>query len=261
MKYIDTHAHYNDEKFNDILDETLEDVVNAEVTHIINIGYDKKSSIKAIELSRKYEYMYTTVGVHPHDVRNDSAQDIYDIYNKSNSEEIKKIVGIGEIGLDYAFIKDNKDEQAKLFIEQIELSNALKLPIVIHTRDASLDTYKIIKEHKAKYGTLFHCFSPTDDLMRLVLEGGYSVAFGGNITYKRNASFEKYIVKIPIGQIVIETDSPYLPPEPYRGKINTSANLPIICKRLSEYKNMNEEEVAKLVYSNSIKFFNINEKD
>lgn len=254
MKYFDTHAHYNDEKFDGILDETLIRCKEAGVEYIINVGYNKISSKKAIEISNKYSYMYCTIGVHPHDVKNDNATDIYDIYKKYNNG---KIVAIGEIGLDYAFVKDNKKEQASLFVSQIELANTLKLPIVVHTRDASFDTYNILKENQAKYGVLLHCFNPTEDLVRLALERGYMMAFGGNITYKRSKSFSKFLDMIPLSQIVIETDAPYLPPEPYRKTLNTSANLNIICSKLAEYKNEEKEIVAKEVYNNAIKFFKI----
>jgi TatD DNase family protein len=219
---------------------------------------NKLSSQKAIELSKEYDYMYAMIGVHPHDVETDTAQDIYDIYQKNKSD---KIVAIGEIGLDYAFVKNNKEKQFKLFIEQIELANTLKLPISIHTRDASLDTYSILKENKPRYGALLHCFKPTDDLMKLVLEENYYVAFGGNITYKRSKSFGEYLKKIPISQIVLETDSPYLTPIPYKGEINDSSNLPIICDKLAEYLELEKEELAKIVYQNSIDFFNINKKE
>lgn len=254
MKFFDTHAHYNDEVYNDNLEETLSKCINTGVDKIINVGYNTESSKKAIELSKTYDYMYSVIGIHPHDVFKDNVANIYDLYEQNKD---KKIVAIGEIGLDYAFVSDNKEEQKELFIEQIKLANSLKLPIVVHTRDASLDTYNILKENKAEYGTLLHCFHPTDDLVRLVLENGYMVAFGGNITYKRNSSFAKYVEKIPLSQIVIETDCPYLSPEPYRGKVNTSANLPIICKKLAEFKNLEYEQVAKQVYENSCKFFNI----
>ena len=146
-----------------------------------------------------------------------------------------------------------------MFINQIEVVNYLKLPFIIHSRDSYLDTYNVIKEHKPLYGALFHCFHPNDDLVRLVKENGYTVAFGGNITYKRGKKFAEYVKEIPIEQIVIETDSPYLPPEPYRGTINTSLNLPIICNKLAEYKEMDVEQVAKIVYENSKRFFNIKE--
>ncbi|MDD3303397.1 MAG: TatD family hydrolase [Clostridia bacterium] len=255
MNYIDTHAHYNDEVFKDNLEETLTKCKQAGVDYIINIGYNKESSDRSLELAKEYGYIYTTIGIHPHDVGKDKAIDIYDIYQANHNN--KKIVGIGEIGLDYAFVNDNKLAQSDLFIEQIEMANALNLPVIIHTRDASLDTYRILKENKPQHGLLFHCFHPTDDLVNMVLEEGYTVAFGGNITYKRNATFGNYIKKIPMQQIVIETDCPYLAPEPYRGTINTSAHLPIICKKLADYKEMDVEYVSEKVYKNSKEFFKI----
>lgn len=253
MKYFETHAHYNDEAYKDDIEEVLKKCRNVGVTKFVNVGYNKESSLTSIQLAKKYDDFYCAIGVHPHDVNNDTAQDIYDLYEKDN----KKIVGIGEIGFDFAFVKDNKEKQKKLFIEQIELANTLKLPILIHSRDASLDTYNTIKEVRPEYGTLFHCFQPSEDLIRLVISNGYMVAFGGNITFKRNETFKKYIEQIPINQIVIETDSPYLSPEPYRGKRNDSSNLPLVCKKLAEYKNMDEEQVSKIVYDNSCKFFKI----
>ena len=255
MKYFDTHAHYNDEVYNDNLQEVLEKCRQANVKYIVNIGYNKESSIKAIELSKKYKNMYAVIGVHPHDVNKDNAKDIYDIYNKCNVKE--NIVAIGEIGLDYAFVKDNKEAQSKLFIEQINLANSLKLPIVVHTREASLDTYKVLIENKPKYGALLHCFKPTDDLMKLVLNEGYYVAFGGNITYKRSKSFSDYVYQIPNERLLIETDCPYLAPIPFKGEINDSSHLDIICKKLAEYKKMEEEELAQILFKNSIKFYNI----
>ena len=256
MKYFETHAHYNDEKFNNILEETLEECEKAGVQYIINIGYNKESSIKAVELANQKENVYAVIGAHPSDVDSCNADNIEEVYNEYNNS---KVLAIGEIGLDYAFVKDNKQEQIELFRSQIELANKLKLPIIVHSRDSSLDTYNVLKDTPAKYGTLMHCFQPSEDLVRLVVENGYMVAFGGNITYKRAKSFSTYMEMIPIEQIVIETDSPYLPPEPLRGTLNTSKNLPIILKKLAEYKKMDEEIVAEIVYNNSIRFFNIKE--
>ena len=254
MRFFDTHAHYNDEVYDIDREEVLKKIRERGVEYIVNVGYNKVSSIDSINLSKKYDYIYSAIGVHPHDVENETAQDIYNVYNENDN---KKIVAIGEIGLDYAFVKDNKLKQIALFESQIELANSLKLPILIHSRDAALDTYNVIKNKRAEYGTLFHCFQPSDDLVRLVLENGYMVAFGGNITFKRNEAFKKYIEQIPFSQIVIETDSPYLSPEPYRGKRNDSSNLDIICKKLSEYKGKDVEEVAEIVYNNAVKYFNI----
>ena len=214
MEYFDTHAHYNDEKFDGIVDDVLNRCKNIGVKYVINIGYNIESSIKAIELSNKYKNMYVAIGIHPSDVGKCSVEELEKVYNEYNNG---KIVAIGEIGLDYSYTKENKKEQIDLFKTQIELANRLKLPICVHSRDASLDTYLTLKECPAKYGTLMHCFSPTEDLVRLVLENGYMVAFGGNITYKRAKSFSRYMDMIPVEQIVIETDSPYLPPVPLRG--------------------------------------------
>ena len=257
MEYFDTHAHYNDEKFDGIVDDVLNRCKNIGVKYVINIGYNIESSIKAIELSNKYKNMYVAIGIHPSDVGKCSVEELEKIYNEYNNG---KVVAIGEIGLDYSYTKENKKEQIDLFKTQIELANRLKLPICVHSRDASLDTYLTLKECPAKYGTLMHCFSPTEDLVRLVLENGYMVAFGGNITYKRAKSFSRYMDMIPVEQIVIETDSPYLPPVPLRGTINTSENLPIILDKLSEYKNISKEELSKIVYRNSLEFFNIKEE-
>lgn len=257
MEYFDTHAHYNDEKFDGIVDDVLNRCKNIGVKYVINIGYNIESSIKAIELSNKYKNMYVAIGIHPSDVGKCSVEELEKIYNEYNNG---KVVAIGEIGLDYSYTKENKKEQIDLFKTQIELANRLKLPICVHSRDASLDTYLTLKECPAKYGTLMHCFSPTEDLVRLVLENGYMVAFGGNITYKRAKSFSRYMDMIPVEQIVIETDSPYLPPVPLRGTINTSENLPIILEKLSEYKNISKEQLSKIVYRNSLEFFNIKEE-
>ena len=256
MRYFDTHAHYNDEKFKDNLDEVISEYKNVGVDRVVNIGYNIESSKKAIDLSNAYSNTYVAIGIHPSDVDKSSVSELEELYNKYNNG---KIVAIGEIGLDYYWVKDNKEAQKELFKEQIKLANKLKLPIVVHSRDASLDTYNILKECPAKYGTLLHCFSPTDDLVRLVVENGYKVAFGGNITYNRAKSFQSYMDMIPVSQIVIETDSPYLPPVPLRGTVNTSKNLPIILEKLAEYKKIDVEELSEIVYRNSLEFFNIKE--
>ena len=256
MKFFETHAHYNDKAYDDNLNKILDKCKNANVKYIVNIGYNKASSKKAIELAKEYSNMYAVIGVHPHDVENDCAEDIATVYYESDLKE--KVIAIGEIGLDYAFVKDNKEKQKKLFVEQINLANRLKLPVVIHTRDASLDTYNILKNNKPRYGALLHCFKPTDDLMKLVLEDGYYVAFGGNITYKRSKSFTDYLKRIPLNQIVLETDSPYLSPIPYKGELNDSSNLAIILEKLSEYLEIDKEKLSNIVFDNSLRFYNLN---
>ena len=256
MKYIETHAHYFDEAYDNELDDVLIKVEEAGITKIVNVGTNIETSKEVIDLGCKYDNMYSVIGCHPHDVNNFNLEEIEKLYldNKDNG----KIVGIGEIGLDYAFVVDNKELQKQVFIKQINLAIKYNLPIIVHSRDASLDTYNVIKENVPKgYKLLIHCFSPTDDLVRLVIENGYTVAFGGNITYKRNKSFGEYITKIPLTQIVLETDCPYLSPEPFRGTRNDSSRIPVINSKLAEFKNISEEECSKVVYENSIKFYNI----
>lgn len=255
MKYFDTHAHYNDKAFDDNREEILNKCRSENVEYIVNVGASVKESLECINLANSYDYIYSAIGIHPYNAKEDKVQDLYDMYNK---EDNRKIVAIGEIGLDYHIQKEDKEDQKRCFIEQIELANTLKLPILIHTRDASFDTFKILKdEKKAEYGTLLHCFNPTDDLVRLVLERGYTVAFGGNITYKRTPSFKGYLEKIPLSQIVVETDAPYLAPVPVRGTINDSTNLKYVCKKLAEYKEIDETTVVENVYNNAVKFYNI----
>lgn len=257
MKYFDTHAHYNDKAFDNNREEVLNKCIEENVKYIVNVGASVSESKDSIELANTYDFIYSSIGIHPYYAKEERAQELYDIYNK---EDNKKVVAVGEIGLDYHITKEDRKEQIKCFIEQIELANTLKLPILVHTRDASLDTYRILKDEiKAEYGTLLHCFNPTDDLVRLVLERGYTVAFGGNITYKRAASFGEYLKKIPLSQIVVETDAPYLAPIPVRGTINDSTNLKYICKKLSEYKEINEQEVVENVYNNALKFYKISD--
>lgn len=256
MKYFDTHAHYNDKVYKENLDEVLNECIKKGVEYIVNVGASINESLESIELARKYPYIFSSIGIHPQNVKTDKVQDLYDMYTRNVNG---KVVAVGEIGLDYHYTKDEKQIQKKVFIEQIELANTLKLPILIHTRDASLDTYEVIKNEKqAKYGTLFHCFNPTDDLMRLILKNDdYMVAFGGNITYKRSASFYDYIKQIPLSKIVVETDAPYLPPVPLRGTINTSSNLEIICNNLAKFKDIEEEKTKESVFNNAIRFYNI----
>lgn len=255
MKYFDTHAHYNDKAFNENREEILKKCKDAKVQYIVNVGSSVKESLECINIANSHDFIYASIGIHPYNIKEDNVQDLYDMYKK---EENKKVVAVGEIGLDYHFSKEDKKEQINCFIEQIELANTLKLPILVHTRDASLDTYKILKdEKKAEYGTLLHCFNPTDDLVRLVLDRGYTVAFGGNITYKRAPSFGKYLNEIPLEQIVVETDAPYLPPVPLRGTVNDSTNLKYICKRLAEYRGIDENIIVENVYNNAKKFYKI----
>lgn len=255
MKYFETHAHYDDKAFDEDRDDVIKKVKENDVEYIVNIGCNLNSSKESVKLSKEYEYVYATIGIHPNEISKDTVEDLLNIYNENKDN---KIVAIGEIGYDFHYDKDKEKIQKKFFIEQIELADFLKLPVVIHSRDAKEITYNTLKfEKKPENNVLFHCFQPSDDLVRLVLENDYMVAFGGTITYPRNETFIEYVKKIPLKNIVLETDSPYLTPVPNRGKRNDSTNLKYICEKLAQIKELSIEEVSKKVFENSLIFYNI----
>lgn len=259
MKFFETHAHYDDIKFEDEEDEVLKEVINAGVDKIVNVACDYSSCITSFNLSEKYDFIYFTIGVHPFEAETFDINKLEYIYSKVDKT---KLVAIGEIGLDYSYDyvdDENKKLQQRVFIEQIKFAHKYNLPIIIHTRDASYDTFEILRKYTTEDDyVLLHCFSPTDDLVNILLERkNYMCAFGGNITYKRKDSFEKYLEKIPMEKIVLETDSPYLPPQEKRGTRNDSSSLPIIAAKLAEFKKLDVEEIAKITYNNAMKFYKI----
>ena len=255
MEFFDSHSHYNDEKFDDDREELIKNTFESGITKFMCIGYDVESSKKAIEISEKYENIYATCGISPNDIEKVNNSSLKEIEKLAKSQ---KIVAIGEIGLDYYWEKDNikREKQKELFIEQIKIANKLDLPIVIHTRDAYLDTIKILKENKCNNTGIFHCCPLNSELIKDGLDLGYYISFSGVITFK-NAKPERCINLVPMDKLLIETDSPYLSPEPYRGKRNDSRRVIEVAKRIAEIKNMKLEEVAKKTYENSLKIYKI----
>ncbi len=261
MQFFDSHAHYNDEKFDEDREELIKDTYKSGVTKFIVAGYDIQSSKKAIELSEKYEFIYSICGISPNDIPQ-SEEELW-----KNIEEIEqmvenknKVVAIGEIGLDYYWNKENKEIQQKAFIKQIELANKLDLPIVIHSRDASIDTIKIISENKVKNQGIFHCCQLNQELVKNALKLGYYISFAGPVTFKNSKNAEEVVKLVPLDRILIETDSPYLSPEPNRGKRNDSRNVKYIAQKISEFKNMSLEDIANITYNNAKTIFKIQDK-
>ena len=251
MQFFDSHAHYNDEKFNQDKDNVLKEIYNQDITRLICAGYNYQSSVSAIEISKENDWIYTTVGISPNDVE-DSAK--VDSLEKILKEE--KIVAVGEIGLDYYWNKENKDIQKELFIKQIELANKYDLPIVIHTRDAAVDTIDILKNHPCNKKGVFHCCPLNQELIKEGLKLGFYISFSGNITFK-NAKSDACIGLVPLDRILIETDSPYLAPEPLRGTRNDSRNVKLVAQKIASVKNLSLEEVAKITYDNANRIFNL----
>ena len=255
MELLDSHAHYNDEKFDEDRNDILNEVYKSGVTKIINAGYSLESSKNAIEIANNYEYIYATVGISPNDI-DDLPSDYIDRIEKLS--KCKKVIAIGEIGLDYHWNQDNKELQKEVFISQIKLANKLNLPIVIHTRDAIMDTIDILKNKAIceKKG-VFHCCPLNIDLVREGLKLGYYISFAGPITFKNSKNAELIINTVPLDRMLIETDSPYLSPEPLRGKRNDSRNLKYIAKKIADVKQIPMEEVTKMTYKNSIALYNL----
>ena len=258
MGLFDSHSHLNDEKFDEDREKTIDEIVKSGVTNFITAGYSVESSKKAIEIAKKYDFIYTTSGISPNDIpaTNDELESqLLEIEKiaKSNS----KVVAIGEIGLDYYWNKDQKELQKYAFKKQIEIANNLNLPIVIHTRDAIMDTIEIIKNTEFVRPGIFHCCPLNADLIKTGLNKNFYTSFAGPITFKNTKNANEIISNIPLNKILIETDSPYLSPEPNRGKRNDSRNVIYMAKKIAEIKQMDIEEVAKVTYQNALNAFNI----
>lgn len=256
MEFFDSHAHYNDEKFNEDEEEIIKFVYNEGVTKITCAGYCLESSKKAIELSKKYDYIYATCGISPNDIEGIENKDLEKIENLAKTN--KKVVAIGEIGLDYYWNKENKEKQKQIFMKQIEIANSLNLPIAIHTREAVMDTIDILKtQMPCKNKGVFHCCPLNMELIKEGLKLDYYISFAGPITFKNSKNAEQLIQYVPLNRIVVETDSPYLAPEPVRGTRNNSENLKYMVKKIAEVKKINEEEIARITYENACKLYGI----
>lgn len=260
MKLFDSHAHYDDEKFDEDRDDVIQSIHNSDVDKFISAGYSLESSKDAIQLANKYEFIYTTVGISPNDVKTtlqETMADIEELEKIINTEKNKKIVGIGEIGLDYYWNKENKEIQKQAFIKQIELANKLNLPITIHTREAVADTLEILKQHPVNKKGVFHCCPLNRELVKEALKLGFYISFAGPVTFKNSKNAQEIVDMVPNDRMLIETDSPYLAPEPVRGTRNDSRNVKYIAEKIASIKQLQIEEVAEITYQNTLRIFNI----
>ena len=257
MEFFDSHAHYNDEKFDQDRDEIIKKIYQENVTKITCVGYNIKSSEFAVNLSNQYDFMYATTGISPNDIDDMEIEDIDKIREIAKNN---KVVAIGEIGLDYYWNRENKDKQKEFFTKQIELADELNLPITIHCRDAVMDTLDILKNKiNPKKRGIFHCCMLNKELIKEAVKLGFYISFSGNITFKSAKPVEA-VNEVPIDKILIETDSPYLTPEPFRKIRNDSRNVKLVAQKIAEIKNMSLEEIAKITYENAKKIYAIDEK-
>lgn len=253
MGLFDSHSHLNDEKFHEDREEQIKKIRESGVSNFITAGYSVESSKKALEIAKKYDFIYTTAGVSPNDIPQTEEElwkqlaEIEKIVEKNK----EKICAIGEIGLDYYWNTDNKELQKKAFIEQIKIANKYNLPIVIHTREAVMDTLQILKENKVTKTGVFHCCPQNRELIKEGLKLGFYISFAGPITFKNSKNAEEMINLVPNDRILIETDSPYLAPEPVRGTRNTPANVKYIAQKIADVKGLTLEEVEKITFENT----------
>ncbi len=252
MGLFDSHSHLNDEKFDEDREKTIDEIVKSGVTNFITAGYSVESSKKAIEIAKKYDFIYTTAGVSPNDIPQDEDElwkQLAEIENiaKNNS----KVLAIGEIGLDYYWNTENKELQKLAFIEQIKIANKLNLPIVIHTREAVMDTLQILKENKVENTGIFHCCPQNRELIKEGLKLGFYISFAGPITFKNSKNAVEMINLVPNDRILIETDSPYLAPEPVRGTRNTPSNVKFVVQKIADVKGLTLEKVEKITFENT----------
>lgn len=257
MEFFDSHSHLNDEQF----DEDRLDIINKykseNITKFLTCGYSLEGSKKAIEIADNYDFTYATVGISPNDIPQNEDELWKSIAQIEELAKNKKVVAIGEIGLDYYWNKDNKNIQQEVFKKQIEIANKLDLPIVIHTRDAIMDTLQILKENVVLNKGVFHCCPLNRELIKEALKLNFYISFSGVITFKNAKNADEIINMVPIDKMLIETDSPYLAPEPVRGTRNNSINVKYVAQKIALSKNISIEEVAKITYDNANKLFKI----
>ena len=257
MELFDSHCHLDDEKFNEDRKDVISNIFSSNITKLISAGYSLESSKKALELTKTYPQIYTVSGISPNDI----GENMENIQEEIDEIEIlaknEKVVGIGEIGLDYYWNKENKELQQFAFITQIELANKLNLPIVIHTREAVTNTLEILKAHPVTKKGVFHCCPLNRELVKEALAIGFYISFAGPVTFKNAKNADEIIQMVPDDKMLIETDSPYLSPEPNRGKRNDSSNVIYIAREIAEVKGYEIAKVANITYQNACRIFEI----
>lgn len=251
-KMFETHCHINLDIYDNKLKETIKEANNNGVKHILVVGMDYKTSKKAIEIANNYDNVYASVGIHPGYVNDSNHHLLNDLYNN------EKVVALGEIGLDFYWTDKNKDLQLKVFEEQVKKAINLNLPIIIHTRNSFKEAYDILIKYKGKIKGVFHCFSSNLEDAKKAIDLGFYIGIDGPITFKKNnEELIKIVKETDLKHILIETDSPYLTPEPFRGKENSPKNLKYIANKIALIKNVNLEEVINITTLNGLKLFDI----
>lgn len=252
---FDTHAHYDDEAFDEDRESLLESLEKNQITKIVNVGADISSSRATISLTKQYPFIYGAIGVHPSETKELTQKDMDWVREASKSS---KIVAIGEIGLDYYWGEPEKEVQKKWFREQIKIAKEEKLPVIIHSRDAAKDTLEIMKEEcTEEVGGVIHCFSYSAEMAKEYIQMGFYIGIGGVVTFKNAKKLKEVVEQIPLESIVLETDCPYLAPEGRRGERNCSLYLPRVIQEISSLKQIEESTVIEQTYQNAIQLYHL----
>ncbi len=249
---FDTHAHYDDERFNEDRDQLLSSLFEGSVSRIVNCGCDLKSSLTTIDLAEKYDNLYAAIGVHAHEAESCTAEDLAKIASLYNHE---KVVAVGEIGLDYFYDFSPRERQIEVFRTQIELANKLDLPVIIHDREAHEDTLNILKELRPK--GVVHCFSGSVEMAKEIIKLGLYIGLGGAVTFKNAKKPIEVAEYMPLDRLLLETDAPYMTPVPFRGKRCDSAHIAYTAEKIAEVKEMDVQELIDICNENAKKLFNI----
>ena len=258
MEFLDSHAHLDDDAFEGAREQIILEIKKAGITKVISAGYSLEGSKKAIELSKKYDFIYATCGISPNDIPQ-TEEELWKVLEQIEDlvKNNDKVLAIGEIGLDYHWNKENIDLQKLAFVTQIKMANELGKPIVIHTREAVMDTVTILKENKVENKGVFHCCPLNRELVKEALQLGFYISFAGPVTFKNSKNANEIIQMVPLDKILIETDSPYLSPDPFRGKRNEPRNVKLVAQKIADVKNISLENIANITFANAKKIFQI----
>ncbi len=246
---FDSHAHYDDAKFDDERVALLAELPSRGVCGVVNCGCDTASSKTALKLADSYGYIYAAVGIHPENIGGGTVNEIKTLAKH------KKCVAIGEIGLDYYWVSDNKEQQKELFSQQLDLANEINKPVIVHDRDAHSDTLELLKKHRPK--GVVHSFSGSSEMAKEILKLGMYIGIGGVITFKNAKKLPEVVKMLPENRFLLETDAPYLTPVPYRSKINNSAMIYLTAQKIAEIRNTDTAHILAAARENAKNLFGI----
>ena len=254
---IDTHMHLYDNKYDGIREEVIDEALSMGVKKMIAVGFDYTSSVEAIKLANTYDFIYAAIGLHPSEVEKENDHNLSWIYELAKN---KKVVAIGEIGLDYYWDKTYVELQKEYFHRQLEIAKELNLPVIIHARDAQFDSLEVVSKHPGVIG-VFHCFGGSLETAQRLIKLGYYIGVGGVLTFKNAKEIKRVVDGISLEYILSETDSPYLAPHPHRGELNHPGYTKYVVEEIARRKEMSFDEVSKVLEKNALSLFRLGEKD